>query len=183
MKDAKTIEEFIILRAQGWSFDRIAKKLKAAKQTLINLSRTYSVEISHLKALELEALQEQYFLTKEGKIKLLGEAVKKLKTELDKRDLSDVPTAKLYELLDRYHELARAEVTEPDFRDDRALTEAKAEAGLVTALLAAPGHLPPANVREPWIALLEAGEPKIDQKQTGGPSTGVDTGGATVNGR
>jgi len=93
------------------------------------------VEISHLKALELEALQEEYFLTKEGKIKLLGEAVKKLKTELDKRDLSDVPTAKLYELLDRYHELARTEAVDPDFRDTKALEEAKAEAGTVTALL------------------------------------------------
>ena len=138
MKDTKTVEEFIILRAQGWSFDRIAKKLKTAKQTLINWSGTYSVEISHLKALELEALQEQYFLTKEGKIKLLGEAVKKLKTELDKRDLSDVPTAKLYELLDRYHELARGEVgeVEPDFRDEMELEEAKAKGGTVTALLA-----------------------------------------------
>ena len=135
MKDTKTVEEFIILRAQGWSFDRIAKKLKTAKQTLINWSGTYAVEIAHLKALELEALQEQYFLTKEGKIKLLGEAVKKLKTELDKRDLSDVPTGKLYELLDRYHELARAEAVEPDFRDEIALKEAKAEAGTVTALL------------------------------------------------
>lgn len=138
MKDAKTIEEFILLRAQGWSFDRIAKKLKTAKQTLINWSGTYAVEIAHLKALELEALQEQYFLTKEGKIKLLGETVKKLKTELDKRDLSDVPTAKLYELLDRYHELARGEVgeVEPDFRDERELEEAKAKGGTVTALLA-----------------------------------------------
>jgi len=135
MKDTKTVEEFIILRAQGWSFDRIAKKLKTAKQTLINWSGTYGVEISHLKALELEALQEEYFLTKEGKIKLLGEAVKKLKTELDKRDLSDVPTAKLYELLDRYHELARTEAVDPDFRDTKALEEAKAEAGTVTALL------------------------------------------------
>lgn len=135
MKDTKTVEEFIVLRAQGWSFDRIAKKLKTAKQTLINWSGTYGVEISHLKALELEALQEEYFLTKEGKIKLLGEAVKKLKTELDKRDLSDVPTAKLYELLDRYHELARTEAVDPDFRDTKALEEAKAEAGTVTALL------------------------------------------------
>ena len=135
MKDTKTVEEFIILRAQGWSFDRIAKKLKTAKQTLINWSGTYSVEISHLKALELEALQEEYFLTREGKIKLLGEAVKKLKTELDKRDLSDVPTAKLYELLDRYHELARTEAVDPDFRDERELKADKSRAGLVTALL------------------------------------------------
>lgn len=135
MKDTKTIEEFIALRAQGWSFDRIAKKLKTAKQTLINWSGTYSVEIAQRKALELEALQEQYFITKEGKIKLLGEAVKALKTELDKRDLADVPTAKLYELLERYHELARAEAIEPDFRDDTELEAAKAGKGTVTALL------------------------------------------------
>lgn len=183
MKDAKTIEEFILLRAQGWSFDRIAKKLKTAKQTLINWSGTYAVDIAHRKALELEALQEEYFLTKQGKIKLVGEAVKKLKAELDKRDLSDVPTAKLYELLDRYHELARAEAIEPDFRGERELVAAKAGAGTVTRLLTSTEHAPPLYPREPWRALLEAEKPKVDQKQTGGPSTGVDTGGATVNGR
>ncbi len=49
-----------------------------------------------------------------------------------------MPTAKLYELLDRYHELARGEVgeVEPDFRDERELEEAKAKGGTVTALLA-----------------------------------------------
>ena len=36
-------------------------------------------------------------------------------------------------------------------------------------------HAPPLYPREPWRALLEAEKPKVDQKQTGGPSTGVDT--------
>ena len=37
--------EFIILRAQGWSFDKISKKLGKAKQTLIDWSKELQDEI------------------------------------------------------------------------------------------------------------------------------------------
>jgi len=39
MKDQKLKEEFLVLRAQGQSFEKIAKQLKVSKQTLINWSR------------------------------------------------------------------------------------------------------------------------------------------------
>ena len=49
-------QEFIELRAKGWSFDKIAKKLGKAKQTLIDWSKELQDEIANRKAIELEAL-------------------------------------------------------------------------------------------------------------------------------
>ena len=52
--------------------------------------------------MELEALQEEFFLLKEGRIRLLGEQLQRLRQELANRDLSSVPTDKLMELLLKY---------------------------------------------------------------------------------
>jgi len=103
MKDQETKNRFIELRAKGLSFDKISKELKVSKQTLIDWSRDLQEEITNLKAIELEALQEKYFLTKEKRIELFGERLKAIAEELDKRDLKDVSTEKLIELLLRYH--------------------------------------------------------------------------------
>lgn len=52
--------------------------------------------------MELEALQEEYFLLKEGRIKLLGEQLKAIQEEIGSRDLSKVSTDRLIELQLRY---------------------------------------------------------------------------------
>jgi len=111
MKDQETRERFVELRARGLSFDKISKELKVSKQTLIDWSRGLQEEIGNLKAIELEALQEKYFLTKEKRIELFGERLKAIKEELDKRDLKDVATDKLIELLLRYHRILKEEFT------------------------------------------------------------------------
>ncbi|MEC2057986.1 hypothetical protein I6J18_13595 [Peribacillus psychrosaccharolyticus] len=95
MKDNKTRQQFIEMRAKGISFDRIAKELKTAKSTLIEWSKTYLIEIENLKAIELEALQQQFFVTKEARIELLGKQMERIKEELENRDFSHVPTDKL----------------------------------------------------------------------------------------
>ena len=93
-------EEFVQLRAKGWSYTRIARKLKVSKSTLSNWRGELEEEIASLKAMELEALQERYWMAKEGKIKLLGETLKAIQKEIKDRDkaLADVPTEKLLEL-------------------------------------------------------------------------------------
>ena len=48
MKDTETKNRFIELRAQGWSYSRIAAELKTCKQTLINWSRDFSIEIDNM---------------------------------------------------------------------------------------------------------------------------------------
>jgi transposase len=109
MKDQETRERFVELRARGLSFDKISKELKVSKQTLIDWSRGLQEEIGNLKAIELEALQEKYFLTKEKRIELFGEKLRAIKEELDKRDLKDVATDKLIELLLKYHRILKEE--------------------------------------------------------------------------
>jgi transposase len=109
MKDQKTREQFVELRARGLSFDKISKELGVSKQTLIDWSRGLQEEIGNLKAIELEALQEKYFLTKEKRIELFGEKLRAIKEELDKRDLKDVATDKLIELLLKYHRILKEE--------------------------------------------------------------------------
>jgi len=116
MKDQETKGRFIELRARGLSFDKISKELKVSKQTLIDWSRGLQEEIRNLKAIELEALQEKYFLTKEKRIELFGERLKAIKEELDKRNLTDVPTCKLIELFLRYHRILKEEFVPLELR-------------------------------------------------------------------
>jgi len=93
---------FIHLRAKGYSYSRIAKEIGVSKGTLVNWSTELEAEIAQARSVELEALQEEFFLLKEGRIKLLGEQLKAIQTEIGKRDLSKIKTDKLMELQLRY---------------------------------------------------------------------------------
>jgi len=86
---------FIHLRAKGNSYARIAKELGVSKGTLVNWNTELEAEISQIRSIELEALQEEFFLLKEGRIRLLGEQLKSIQDEISKRDLSKVKTDKL----------------------------------------------------------------------------------------
>jgi len=100
---------FIHLRARGHSYARIAKELGVSKGTLVNWSTELEAQIAEARSVELEALQEEYYLLKEGRIRLLGEQLKAIQTEIGKRDLSEVRTEKLMELELRYFEELRGE--------------------------------------------------------------------------
>ena len=93
---------FIHLRAKGNSYTQIAKELGISKGTLVNWSAELEAEIAQARSVELEALQEEFFLLKEGRIRLLGEQLKAIQVEISKRDLSKVKTDKLMELQLRY---------------------------------------------------------------------------------
>ncbi|MFD4707921.1 hypothetical protein ACFWM3_24170 [Gottfriedia sp. NPDC058432] len=101
MKSNEIRQQFIEMRARGISFDRIAKELKIAKSTLFDWSKEHLTEIENSKAIELEALQEQFNLTKTARIELLGRHVERIKAELEKRDFSAVPTDKLLDVLSK----------------------------------------------------------------------------------
>lgn len=128
-------EEFVQLRAKGWSYTRIARRLKVSKSTLSNWRAELEEEIASLKAMELEALQERYWMAKEGRIKLLGEQIKAIQKELKDREkpLADVPTDKLLELQLKYYQALQEEYTEP-----RPLSSE--EIGLLKALRAGEEH-------------------------------------------
>jgi transposase-like protein len=100
---------FIHLRAKGNSYARIAKELGVSKGTLLNWNTELEANIAQARSIELEALQEEFFLLKEGRIRLLGEQLKAIQTEMGKRDLSKVKTDKLMELQLRYFEELKGE--------------------------------------------------------------------------
>ncbi len=113
-------EDFIRLRAQGLSYAKIAERLGVAKSTLANWNADLEAEIASARAMELEALQEEYFLLKEKRISLLGEQLRRLRDELETRDLSEVATEKLLELQLRYYTSLKEE-----FVEARPLSEAE----------------------------------------------------------
>ncbi len=114
--------QFVELRAKGWSYLKIAKKLKVSKNTLANWGAELEGEIASLKAIELEALHEKYYMTKEARIKLLGEQLKAVKEELRKRGLEDVSTEKLLEM-----ELKLYQALQDEYSDVRPLTDEELE--------------------------------------------------------
>ena len=125
MEDLKKKEAFIELRAQGLSFDKITRKLKVCKQTLIDWSKELEEEIGNLKAIELEALYEKYFLLKENRLQTFGELLARMSAELEKRNLADIPTDKLLDIMGRYQALIKEEYTEPRFQTSEEIHEAK----------------------------------------------------------
>lgn len=118
--------EFIQLRAKGYSFSKIAKKLKVSKTTLANWNQELEQEIASAKAMELEALFESFYLLKEGRVKLLGGLVKKLQKEAESRDLSDLPTDKLLDLLLKYQAALKEEYVESRPLSDQEIASLKA---------------------------------------------------------
>ena len=102
MMDQEVKHKFIEFRAQGWTYNKIAVKLGVSKTTFINWSKDFENEIANLKATELESLQEKYYINKDKKITLFGEKLIAIIKELDNKDLSEVPTEKLFDLMMKY---------------------------------------------------------------------------------
>ena len=134
METVEQKEKFIELRAKGYSFDKIAKELGRAKQTLIDWSKELEEEIANHKALELEALYEKYYLHKETRLQTFGELLGKIKKEIEKRNLSDVSTEKLLELYLKYQAQAKEEVTDPVFKSSKEVEEERADKELLDEL-------------------------------------------------
>jgi hypothetical protein len=108
MTDLETQQRFILLRSEGWSFARIAAELKVSKPTLINWSRKFQYQIQNLRAIALEELQEQWLASRTDRIAALGQRLRKIEDELQKRDLSSVSTSSLYSLANSLrHQLHR----------------------------------------------------------------------------
>jgi transcriptional regulator with XRE-family HTH domain len=104
MKDTKTKERFVELRAEGWSYERIAQELQVSKPTLIDWSKGLSRDIVNLGAIRLEALREQYGLTQQAKLEQLGESLKLIGEELSRRKLDSLTVKELLELRLKYLE-------------------------------------------------------------------------------
>ncbi len=96
--DQANKSRFIELRAAGHSYNKIAKKLKISKPTLIKWSREFSNDIKNAKLLELESLREEYQLGREHRLRVLGTQLSKFNNEILKRDLTEIPTWRIFDM-------------------------------------------------------------------------------------
>jgi len=134
MELLQTKERFIELRAKGWSFDKIVIELGKAKQTLIDWSKEFNNEIANLKALELEALYNKHYLLKEHRIETFGVIINKLRAEVMSRDLTELPTDKLLDLLLKYETQLKDEIVEPIYKTSAEIREEELDKALLEEL-------------------------------------------------
>ncbi|KKW29917.1 MAG: hypothetical protein UY72_C0029G0010 [Candidatus Uhrbacteria bacterium GW2011_GWD2_52_7] len=99
MKDPATKDQFVELRAQGVSFAVIAERLGVAKSTLIAWSKEAENEIGNLRQIYAEALREKYRMGAERRVELFAKQLDAVEGELAKRDMTIVPTERLFDML------------------------------------------------------------------------------------
>ncbi|MED4051554.1 hypothetical protein [Priestia megaterium] len=133
--DLQKIEKFMELRAKGKSFNQIAQQLKVGKQTLIDWNKEFREEVANRKAVEIEALQEKYFLTVQKSIEFYGSKIQRLENELKHRELLEVPTEKLFELLLKYRAALKDLSMEPIFLTEKEAKESQNEQRLLRTIL------------------------------------------------
>jgi hypothetical protein len=118
MHSTTTKNEFIELRAKGWSLARIAARTNVCVRTLVDWNRHSQAEIRALRAVELEALQEKILATHEQELTRLAQHLQRLEEEMIKRPLQFVDTKDLF----RLSSLVRAEIRkvrlEPELVED-----------------------------------------------------------------
>jgi transcriptional regulator with XRE-family HTH domain len=127
VKTTEQKEKFVELRAKNWSFKKIVKQLGISKPTLIKWSKELNQKIANMKAIELEAIQEKYYMQKKQKIKLYGKQLEKIKEELEARlennELKDVKTEQLFKLFFEYMDRLEFERVPVEFIAERSFEE------------------------------------------------------------
>ena len=90
MKPQEIKKEYVRLRAEGKSYSVIAEQLHISKSTCTKWERELSAQINELKRAEFQELCESYGMTKEARIKKLGDTLEKIEDAIAKADFSTV---------------------------------------------------------------------------------------------
>lgn len=80
--------EFILLRADGLSYDKIASQLKTAKSTLIQWSKLFEEDIKELQFHALAELKQTYTWNLKSKYETLLKQLQKIDDAILEADLS-----------------------------------------------------------------------------------------------
>ncbi len=108
--------KFIQLRVEGLSFDKIARKMRISKQTLLRWSKKYESEIAEREAGQPEVLRGEYCLSMEAKVKMWGKIVNKIGPELTEKRLLNVPPETLLDMLIKAQGKLEQAYVEPESR-------------------------------------------------------------------
>lgn len=111
MKPIEKRRDFIRLRAEGKSIRAIAAELSISRGTCARWERDLKDQIEELKREELEDLYAHYHMTKEARIKRLGDTLGKIEDALDQVDLTETDPAKLLDFKLKYAAALKEEYT------------------------------------------------------------------------
>ena len=131
MKDIETKHRFVELRAQDKSLRAVAEELEIGLQTACRWESELKEQIENRKKVELDALLERHRLNVQAQIERYGVELARVDEELQKRDLTKVPTHKLYDIRIKLH--TRVDGILPSFtlRDDDEIADQQALRALV----------------------------------------------------
>lgn len=88
--------EFILLRADGISFDKIATKLKTSKPTLIQWSKLFEDDIKDLQFQAFIKIKESYNAYKRNRYENLLKQLEKIEDSILNADLKEVSIKDLF---------------------------------------------------------------------------------------
>lgn len=111
MKPQELKHKFIELRAEGKSYDTIAEALHISKSTCTAWERELKDKIEVMKQEELKALYTSYSMTKEARIRKLGDTLERVEEALAQKDLQEVAPEKLLDFKLKYTDALKEEYT------------------------------------------------------------------------
>jgi transposase len=125
MIDIEKQNRIVELLGKGKSQRTVADELGIGLQTVVRWERELKEQIENVRVTEFDALLERYQLTVQAQIERYGIELARVTEELQKRDLADVPTPKLYDIMAKLH--ARVEEVRPTLimRDDDEIADQK----------------------------------------------------------
>jgi transcriptional regulator with XRE-family HTH domain len=101
---AKVRERFLNLRAQGWSFSRIAAELNVSPRTLLRWQSRYSGTISQRAFFDCQEIIDRNHLSKRAQIEKFAALIDKIDTTLAQRDMSKESLRELINLRKEFKE-------------------------------------------------------------------------------
>ena len=132
--DKEKEKTVITLRAQGLSFASIAREAGVAKQTAVDICRRNDEAIAQLRAYEIEQLYEEQKITHEERIKAHSSMMRRLRSEIEGRDLKDISTDKLIDLYLKTASALKEEMLSPCFKSTREIEAEKAEREMLDSI-------------------------------------------------
>src|SRR5215813_10897537 len=100
MHSTETINQFLNLRAQGWSFARIADHLHVSKPTLLDWSHKHQSELEAIKANQARSLQAAVQASHELRLEHLKLFHTTLRQEIIKRTLQTLSDEEIQTMAD-----------------------------------------------------------------------------------
>jgi hypothetical protein len=89
MHSTETINQFLNLRAQGWSFARIADHLHVSKPTLLAWNRKHQTKLESIKANQERSAQQALQVSDRHELQTLSTFYNALRREVISRTLKD----------------------------------------------------------------------------------------------